>query len=85
MHLPSRIKSSLALTEIEFPKYTHDELFDILKDRVEFSFKPGTLKIELIRIASVAADGDARVGLEILRRADRKAEDRGGSSYYRRN
>jgi len=77
MHLSSRIKSSLALTEIEFPKYARDELFDILKDRVEFSFKPGTLKSELIRIVSVMADGDARLGLEILRRAGRKAEHRG--------
>ena len=77
MHLPSRIKSSLALTEIEFPKYRKDELFYILKDRVQFSFKPGTIKTELIRIASVMADGDARVGLEILRRAGRKAENRG--------
>ena len=77
MHLPSRIKSSLALTELEFPKYRHDEIFDILKDRVQFSFKPGTMKPELIRLASVMADGDARVGLEILRRAGRKAENKG--------
>jgi len=67
------------LTEIEFPEYRRDELFDILKDRVGFSFKPGTLKTEMIRIASMMADGDARVGLEILRRAGRKAERRGKS------
>ena len=29
--LPSRIKSSLALTEIEFPAYKPEELFDIFK------------------------------------------------------
>lgn len=52
-------------------------MLNILKDRVEFSFRPGRLKTGLIRIASVMADGDARVGLEILRRAGRKAEDRG--------
>ena len=75
--LPSRIKSSLALTEIEFPAYKPDELFDILKDRVEFSFKPGTISKELIKIAAIAAEGDARVGLEILRRAGKKAEDKG--------
>jgi orc1/cdc6 family replication initiation protein len=77
LDLPSRIKSSLALTEIEFPAYKPDELFDILKDRVLFSFRPGTIRRELIKIASVAAEGDARVGLEILRRAGRKAEDKG--------
>jgi cell division control protein 6 len=75
--LPSRIKSSLALTEIEFPAYKADELFDILKDRVEFSFSPNSIKKELIRVSAVAAEGDARVGLEILRRAGRKAEDKG--------
>jgi orc1/cdc6 family replication initiation protein len=75
--LPSRIKSSLALTEIEFPAYTPEELFDILKDRVMFSFKPGSISDELIKIASIAAEGDARVGLEILRRAGKRAEDKG--------
>jgi orc1/cdc6 family replication initiation protein len=76
MNLPLRIKSSLALTEIEFPAYKPEELFDILKDRVRFSFRPNTIKDELIRIVSVMAEGDARVGLEILRRAGKKAEDR---------
>ena len=75
--LPSRIKSSLALTEIEFPAYKPDELFDILKDRIEYSFRPGTIKNNLIKIASIAAEGDARVALEILRRAGKKAEDKG--------
>jgi Cdc6-like AAA superfamily ATPase len=75
--LPSRIESSLALAEIEFPAYKQDELFDILKDRVDFSFRPNSIKKELIKIASIAAEGDARVGLEILRRAGRKAEDKG--------
>jgi len=77
INLPSRIKSSLALTEIEFPAYEADELYDILKDRVEFAFRPNTIGEELIRIASVMAEGDARVGLEILRRAGKKAEDKG--------
>jgi Cdc6-like AAA superfamily ATPase len=72
-----RIKSGLALTEIEFPAYKPEELFDILKDRVEFSFRPNTIKDELIKIVSVMAEGDARVGLEILRRAGKKAEDKG--------
>jgi len=76
MNLPSRIKSSLALTEIEFPAYKPDELFNILKDRVEFSFGPDSISRELIRIVSVMAEGDARVGLEILRRAGKKAEDK---------
>jgi cell division control protein 6 len=76
MHLDSRIRSRLSLTEIEFPTYKPDELLDILKDRVEYSFTPGSLPKELIKIASRLAGGDARIGLEILRRAGRKAEDK---------
>jgi orc1/cdc6 family replication initiation protein len=76
MNLANRIRSSLALMEIRFPTYSADELFDIIKDRVEFAFRPGTLKTELMRIVSVAAQGDARVGLEIVRKAGKKAEVR---------
>lgn len=77
MKLPSRIKSSLALTEIEFPKYTWRELFEILKDRIRLSLRPNSIRDELIKIASVAADGDARTALEIIRRSARKAENKG--------
>jgi len=77
MYVPMRIKSSLTLTEIEFPAYKPDELFDILRDRVQFSFEPNSLKDELIKIASIMAEGDARTGLEILRRAGKRAEDKG--------
>lgn len=76
MKLANRIRSSLALTEIEFPTYKMDEIYDIIKDRIEFAFRPGTLKNELMKIASVAAQGDARVGLEIVRKAGKKAEVR---------
>lgn len=75
-NLTTRIRSSLALTEIEFPSYKTDELYDIIRDRVEFAFRPGSLKNEFIKIASVAAQGDARTGLEIVRKAGKKAEIR---------
>jgi len=74
--LTSRIRSSLALTEIEFPPYKTDELYDIIRDRVEYAFRPGSLKNEFIKLASVAAQGDARTGLEIVRKAGKKAETR---------
>lgn len=74
--LTSRIRSSLALTEIEFPSYKTDELYDIIRDRVEYAFRPGSLKNEFIKLASVAAQGDARTGLEIVRKAGKKAEVR---------
>ena len=74
--LTTRIRSSLALTEIEFPPYKTDELYDIIRDRVEFAFRPGSLKNEFIKLASLAAQGDARTGLEIVRKAGKKAEVR---------
>ena len=77
MDLVSRIKSSLALTEIEFPAYKPEELFDLMKDKVKFSFKPGTITKKLIRIASMAVERNTRIGLEILGRVGRKAESKG--------
>jgi orc1/cdc6 family replication initiation protein len=75
--LNSRIRSSLALTEIEFPMYSVDELYNIMKDRIECAFRPGALKNELVRMASLAAQGDARTALEIVRKACKKAEVQG--------
>jgi len=77
MNLPTRIKNSLALTEIEFPKYTWKELFEILKDRINFSLRPNSISDELIKAASLAAEGDARIALEIIRRSAKKAEGKG--------
>jgi cell division control protein 6 len=74
--LTSRIRSSLALTEIEFPPYKTDELYDIIRDRAEFAFRLGSLKNEFIKLASVAGQGDARTGLEIVRKTGKKAEVR---------
>jgi len=74
--LGTRIKNSLVLTEIEFPAYSSSELFNILKDRVELAFRPRSIKDGLIKIAALSAQGDARVGLEILKKASKKAEIR---------
>jgi len=77
MSLDSRIRSSLALTDINFPDCRKEEMYDILKDRVQFSFRPGTLRDDLIKIVAMISKGEARVALETLRRAGRKAEDKG--------
>ena len=74
--LTNRIRSGLSLTEIEFPAYKTEELYDIIHDRVEYAFRPGALKNELMKIASVAALGDARKALEIVRKAGKKTEIR---------
>ncbi|MGF3521900.1 MAG: Cdc6/Cdc18 family protein [Candidatus Bathyarchaeia archaeon] len=53
--LTNRIRGSLALAEIEFPSYKAEELYDIIRDRADYAFRPGALKNDLMRIASVAA------------------------------
>lgn len=65
------------MTEVEFPLYDDEALYNITKDRIEYAFRPGVLKHELVRIASSAAQGDARTALEIIRKAGKKAEFRG--------
>lgn len=76
VNMNSRIASSLPLTQIEFPAYADDEMFDILKDRVESSLKPMTFEDELIRVASSVSRGDARIGIQTLIRAGRYAEQK---------
>ncbi|NOR85761.1 AAA family ATPase [archaeon] len=70
-----RIKSSLSLETVEFKGYTVNEMFDILKDRCDHAFMVGAITDPLIKIAALNADGDARVGIEILRKAALFAED----------
>ncbi len=73
-HLNDRIDSRLALTKIEFPAYTPEEMFGILKNRAEEAFRPRSFEDELIGITTTVARGDARVGLQTLVRAGRFAE-----------
>lgn len=77
MNLDSRIKSSLALTEIHFPPYTKNEILDVIKDRVQFAFKPKAISEEMLGIVATLANGDARIALQIILRAGKKAEDKG--------
>jgi cell division control protein 6 len=75
--LDQRTRDRLNLDEIEFPKYTPEELFDIGKDRRQFSFVPGSLPDIMIRLAAQKADGDARILLLTLKNAGKIAEERG--------
>ncbi len=77
MNLDPRIRSSLQVEEIAFPAYRDWELFDILWDRAKLALMPDTIERRQVRkIASFSGD-DARVGLEIMRRAALLAEDEG--------
>ncbi len=72
-----RIKSSFSPETLEFPKYTRDEMIEILRDRAGLAFISGAIDDVFIRIAAVGADGDARVGIGILRKAALSSEAEG--------
>lgn len=74
-NLDQRIRSSLSLENIEFRAYSVEEMFDILKDRVEYAFYPRSIDDSMIKLVSLNSNGDARVGLETLRKAALVAED----------
>lgn len=78
-NLDARTRDRLKLHEIEFAKYTADQLFDIGKDRREYAFVPGSLSDSMIKVAAQKADGDARSLLFTLKTAGRLAERKGTS------
>lgn len=74
MNLDARIKSSLNLEEIEFPKYSNSEIEDIIKDRINYALAPGTIDPVSIKIAANSSDGDSRVALQMIHKAAQMAE-----------
>lgn len=72
--MDGRIKSRLLLDEIEFRPYCANEVFDLLKERVEYGMKPRSVSTELVSLVARMCNGDARIGLQTLRLAAREAE-----------
>jgi archaeal cell division control protein 6 len=67
--LDSRVRSSAAFRKIVFDPYNDDQLFDILMDRVNIAFEPGTISQETIKLCaeySCKTTGDARRAIELL-------------------
>ncbi|UCH89363.1 MAG: ORC1-type DNA replication protein [Thermoplasmata archaeon] len=64
---------------IECPAYTYEELIDILNQRVELSFKSGSVDPEAIDlIADIAStEGDARLAIELLSNAGKNTDNEG--------
>jgi len=62
---------------VEFPKYSHEELMDILKIRVALAFHAGTVEDSVVElIADIASEfGDARYAIDILERAGALADE----------
>ena len=80
--LDPRSKSRLNCNTLEFQAYNAAALEEILQDRVDKAFRPGTVPIEVIEeIAETVAEntGDCRKALNILLNAGRKADQKGSN------
>ena len=77
-NLDNSTLSTLQRNIIKFENYTNEQIFDILKYRVEISFKKNTLSDELIEMISdlVSIKGDIRYGLNLLWKACKIAENK---------
>lgn len=70
-----RIRSRLSSMEnVLFPKYSRDELVDILRDRADLGILPGKVPPGLVRKIAESSAGDARTALSMLRVAAERAE-----------
>jgi len=77
-HLDAAAMSTFRRTNaVEFPKYSREELEDILKVRVGLAFHPGTVDDSVVDlIADVASDyGDARYAIDLLERSGALADE----------
>lgn len=67
--------------EVEFPRYTPDEVRDIARYRADLAFHPGTVSQDIVDLVADAAaeEGNARRVVEILLLAGLAADDEGSS------
>lgn len=82
VELDPRSRSRLNCQTLQFKPYTIDKLKQILDDRVEQAFRPGTVPEEVtqrIPEAVASQSGDCREALSLLLRAGRKADREGGN------
>lgn len=79
--LNDSVISSFHPAEINFPRYTHAQIFDILKNRCEAGFYPGVISESLINLISdyTFERRDLRYGIKLLSRAGDRAESYGST------
>ncbi len=81
--LDPRSLSALYESELVFPSYYSDELYEIVKDRAETGFKKGVIDDDILHFIAAAAakeGGDARLSLKILSKSGEIAEEHGKDS-----
>jgi len=79
--LDPAIRSTLEEYRIHMPRYTKEQLKDILMDRVRLAFYEGVVREHIVDfIADISSEkGDARYAIELLWRAGKLAELEGRS------
>jgi archaeal cell division control protein 6 len=76
--LDSRVRGSLRFSEMEFARYSEEQLAAILRVRAERALSPGSFDERLLaKIARSVDDGSARVAIERLWKAAKRAEKAG--------
>lgn len=72
-----RIRSRILFNEIEFKPYTNEEILSILNERVFHGLRPGAMEASLTPMVAGMCNGDARIGLQMIKMAARQAEGKG--------
>jgi len=74
--IDSRVRSRLMVDVLEFRAYSHEEVADILRERVNYAFVPGVFQEDGFSLIAQKTfeKGDLRVGLFFLREAGELAE-----------
>lgn len=78
--LDPRVKSSLFLSEIEYKRYSPQELKEILRERIKYGLIPNAISEDMIGyITGYAAKngGDARVAIDIIYKSAKLSEKKG--------
>lgn len=79
--LPAPTRSSFGTSKLIFTPYSGDEIYQILQDRARLSLNPGVCPEEVIALCAKTAatvSGDARMAVDMLRKAAVITEKRGG-------
>jgi cell division control protein 6 len=79
---PASLSTFKAGNVVDFTRYTEEELVDIVRQRVEMAFHPGTVMDDAVGlIAKIAAErGDARRAIEVLSKAGLLADEGGAEA-----
>ena len=74
-HADSKIIEKLPMEEIEFLRYSDDEIVEILKERADGGLRQDSFDMKLLSTISKICDGNARCAIQILGIAAAKADE----------